>query len=353
MKKAFIPKSFVPKLLLGALLALPFSLPASAADSDKVYEMRLGNITSNDAQERIGQKFIDLVKEKSNGRIVGKQFSGGSLGSNDEVMRGLRLGSVQAITNPTGYLNQFVPQAGVLTLPWVFPGKTPEEQIENITEILQGEAGQHIRELADAKGFHVVSLFGLGPNQIYLREAKKDVGIVEQLKGKRIRTIGGHEHTETVNDWGARSVHMSLPEVYTSIQQGVLDGFDLPAAVTVKLKYHEQAPNVLMTNHIVLTEYIAVSKDWYDKLPDDLKKVVDEAGVEIQVSGTQEFVKEQNEALDLLRNDPKINVIELSDEDLDALRELNKKGVWVTATQNPGKKEMLDMLEQDIQKRIK
>ena len=345
-------RTFIPKLILGMSLALTMSYSAMAAESSTVYEMRLGNITSNDAQERIGQKFIDLVQQKTGGRIIGKQFSGGALGSNDEVMRGLRLGSVQAITNPTGYLNQFVPQAGVLTLPWVFPGDTPEEQIENITQIMEGEAGQHIREMADAKGFHVVSLFGLGPNQIYLRDIKQDVDILEQLKGRRIRTIGGHEHTETVNDWGARSVHMSLPEVYTSIQQGVLDGFDLPAAVTVKLKYHEQAPNVLMTNHIVLTEYIAVSKSWYDKLPDDLKKHVDDAGREIQAIGTQEFVQEQNDAIALLRNDAKINVIDLSKDDMAKLRELNKKGVWMTATQNPGKKEMLEMLERDIQSRI-
>ncbi len=338
----------ISRLLLSFSLIVPFAMSAQAAD--KPIEMRLGNITSNDAQERIGQKFLKLVEEKSNGQIVGKHFSGGSLGSNDEVMRGLRLGSVQAITNPSGYLNQFVPQAGVLTLPWVFPGSTPEEQIRNITRAMQGEAGNKIRELADAKGFRVVSLFGLGPNQIYLREVDKGASVIDMLKGKRIRTIGGHEHTETVNDWGARSVHMSLPEVYTSIQQGVVDGFDLPAAVTVKLKYHEQAPNVVMTNHIVLTEYIAVSKEWYEKLPAELQKAVDEAGKEAEEFGTTEFVNEQNAALEMLRSDPKINVIELSSEDIAKLTELNKNGVWKTAASNPGKAEMLKLLEADIQK---
>ncbi|MDH1182134.1 TRAP transporter substrate-binding protein [Achromobacter mucicolens] len=339
------------KLLLSACLAAPMAMTAHAAE--ETYEMRVGNITSNDAQERSGQIFIDLVEKKSGGKIKGKLYSGGSLGSNDEVMRGLRLGSIQGNINPSGNLSQFVAQAGVLTLPWLFPGKNAEEQIENITNIMEGQAGDKIKELADERGFHVVSLFGLGPNQIYLREYDKSKSVMENLQDKRIRTIGGQEHTQTVNDWGARAIHMSLPEVYTSIQQGVLDGFDLPAAVTVRLKYHEQAPNVLLTNHIVLTQYIAVSKAWYDSLPDDLKKAVDEAGKETEALGTQEYVDEQNEALNLLASNDKFTVIELTDADRAALQKLNKEGVWAEVAKNPAKAEMLKLLEEDIKKLAK
>lgn len=338
----------IARLLATAVLTVPFA--GGLAWAEKTYEMRMGNITSNDTQEQIAQTFIDLVSEKSDGRIEGKLYSSASLGSNDEVMRGLRMGSIQATLNPTGYLSQFVPQAGVLTLPWLFPGDTTTEQIENVTRIMKGETGSQIKEIAGQKGFHVVSLFGLGPNQIYLRELDDSLNGIEHLKGQRIRTIGGQEHTQTVNDWGSRAIHMSLPEVYTSIQQGVLDGFDLPAAVTVRLKYHEQAPNVLLTNHIVLTQYITVSKAWYDQLPEELKKAVDDAGREAESLGTEAYIKSQNEAIEMLRADPNIDVIEISGEQLDQLREANKAGVWETVVDsNPLKREMLEMLERDIE----
>lgn len=344
--------NLITRLLLGAIVAAPLAMGTQTASAE-TYEMRVGNITSNDAQELSAKMFIDLVQKKSNGEIKGQLFTGGALGSNDEVMRGLRLGSIQANINPTGNLNQFVPQAGVLTLPWLFPGNNPTQQIENITRILKGQAGNAIKTMADQKGFHVVSLFGLGPNQIFLRDYDKSKSVVENLKGKRIRTIVGQEHTETVNNWGARSVQMSLPEVYTSIQQGVIDGFDLPAAVTTKLKYHEQAPYVLMTNHIVLTQYIAVSKAWYDKLPANLKKAVDEAGAETEALGTDAYVKEQNEALNMLKTNPKMTVVELTEADRKALQDMNKKGVWTEVKKNPGKAEMLKLLEADVAKLAK
>ncbi|MEX2337832.1 MAG: TRAP transporter substrate-binding protein, partial [Aquisalimonadaceae bacterium] len=240
------------KLLSSLLLSALIALPVAGAQADDSYPLRMGNITSNDAQEAMGQKFIDLIRENSDGKIDGRLYSSASLGSNDEVMRGLQLGSIQANINPTGYLTQFVPQAGVLALPWIFPGDDAGEMIENITRVMRGEAAQEIKKLAAERGFHIVSFFGIGPNQIFLNP---DVTGIDDLDGKRIRTIAGKEHTQTVNDWGARAIHMSLPEIYTSVQQGVLDGFDLPADVTLRVKYHEHARNVLMTNHVGLVQY--------------------------------------------------------------------------------------------------
>src|SRR5690554_3468916 len=112
-------KAFIRNALLSLLISSPLAMQAHADDHDS-YELRVGVITANDAQEYMGRKFVELVEEKTNGKIKGRVYPAGALGSNDEVMRGLRLGSIQANINPSGYLNQFVAPAGVLTLPWVF-----------------------------------------------------------------------------------------------------------------------------------------------------------------------------------------------------------------------------------------
>ncbi|MEX2337793.1 MAG: hypothetical protein WD609_04450, partial [Aquisalimonadaceae bacterium] len=112
----------------------------------------------------------------------------------------------------------------------------------------------------------------------------------------------------------------------------------------------EHARNVLMTNHVGLVQYIAVSKRWYDGLPDDLKKVVDDAGREVESLGTVAYVEAQTDALKTLAEDPRINLIELSEADRDSLRELNRQGIWAETEADSVKGPVLKMLLNDVEK---
>lgn len=114
-------KFAVNALLVSVFLGTLVFPTAQAAGAGETYTMRMANITSNDTQERLAKKFIELVKEKSDGRIDGKLYSAGALGSNIEVMRAVQTGSVQATINPLGNLSNFVPQAGVFEVPWLYP----------------------------------------------------------------------------------------------------------------------------------------------------------------------------------------------------------------------------------------
>lgn len=332
-------------------VGLTFSVACfSQVASAQTYPLRMGNITTNDVQERLGRAFVETVTKRSGGRIEGRLFSSGALGSNDEVMRGLQAGSVQANINPTGFLSQFVPEAGVISTPWIFPGNDADEVTRNIAFVMQGDAGQRLRELAEKRGFRVVSLFGIGPNLIFTRTPVQNM---QQLKGKRIRSVGGQEHTATINDWGARAIHMSLPEVFTSVQQGVLDGFELPADVTMRLKLHEIAPHVLNTNHVALGQYIAVSKQWYDGLPKDLQQLVDEVGKELETIGPEEYAKAQMTGLEQLRKQKNTTVTDLTAEFRKELQDLNEKGIRTALQNDKAKSEMLQMLLKDVERLAK
>jgi len=321
-----------------------------AEDAQKVYPMRFANITSNDTQERLAQKFIDLVNEKSGGRIDGKLYSAGALGSNLEVLRAVQMGSVQGNINPIGNLGNFVPQAGVFSTPWLFPGDSLEKKIENATLAMHGKAAAEIKKLAAEKGFHIVSLFGLSPNLIFTR-TKTDS--LEKIKGKKLRAIPGKEHSLAVTDWGALSTGMSLPEVYTAVQQGVIDGFELPPDVTVNLRLQEAAPNVALTMHSTLIQFILVGRDWYLSLPDNLKKSVDEAGNELERIGPAEYIKTETAALRSLESDPRVTVVKLARDDLAKMQKLNEGGVWKGVIADPVKGPLFRLLQQDVKELVR
>ncbi|MBE0612101.1 MAG: TRAP transporter substrate-binding protein [Burkholderiales bacterium] len=339
-------KFAVNALLVSVFLGTLVFPTAQAAGAGETYTMRMANITSNDTQERLAKKFIELVKEKSDGRIDGKLYSAGALGSNIEVMRAVQMGSVQATINPLGNLSNFVPQAGVFEVPWLYPGDSFEDMIANTTRAMHGRAATEIKKLAAEKGFHVVSLFGLSPMLIFTRTR---IDSLKQMKGQKLRPIPGKEHSLTLNDWGVPSADMSLPEVYTAVQQGVINGFELPPDVTLNLKLHEAAPYVAVTKHSTLIEYIIVSRNWYQSLPNTLKKSIDEAGKELDRVGTAEYAKTETAAFRNLRSDSRVTVVEFTKEDLAKMRELNEKGVWKEIMADPVKGPIFKVLRQDVE----
>lgn len=320
---------------------------AMAADSTKIYDMRMGNITAKDTQERLAERFIELVEQGSKGRIDGKLYTAAALGPNREVMTGLQIGSVQAYIVPLANLSSFVPQTGVFEMPWLYPGNSVKEITNNITQAMQGNAATELKRLSEQKGFHIVSLFGLSPQLVFSSAPIKGLA---DFKGKKLRTVPGDEHLETVKNWGAIGVDMALPQVYTATQQGVVDGFDLPPDVTLQLKFHEVAPYVLHTLHNSLVEMIVVSNTWYASLPGDLKMAVDEAGKELERIGTQAFIESQEKAIEALKHNSKIKFTELPDGDMRSMRQLNQDGIWEKIASEPVRGPMFKTLLSDIEK---
>ena len=235
-------------------------------------------------------------------------------------------------------------------MPWMFPGKTLRDVIQNETKILQGKAGQKVFDLAAEKGFHMVALHGLSPNVVF---STKPIKSLADFKGKKFRVVPGKEHTGTFSDWGALATPMAFSEVYTSLQQGVIQGVEDPPDVSINMNFQEVAPYVAVTKHNAFVEYYLVSKKWYDSLPADLQKVVDEAGQEMIQKGTQAYMKSEGGALDKLRAMDKVTVTDFPQSELDKMKQLNQDGIWKTIEKDPQKGPILKLLQQDIKDQLK
>lgn len=341
MSKTSMRMRAVPTFLLALLLAT--TLAASARASG--YTLRMGCITAHDTQARMGHTYIKLLERDSRGRIKGTLYPGGALGNNKEVLTDVQLDAVQAYIVPIGDLSTFVPQAGVFAMPWLYPGKSMSQMIENITRVMQGKAAAAVERLAAKKGFHIVSMFGISPQFLFTRKPVTDLA---QLKGMKIRTVSGEEHLQTVEDWGAQAVNLPIPQIYTATQQGVIDGFTLPPNVTVDMHFQEVAPYVFLTAHDALIDFVTVSQRWYDHLPRDLQKAVDQAGRQLDHIGTRADIKTEVASLKALRKDPKVIVRMPTASDIARMKRRDRNGVWKKELANPAKGPVLRLLRQDI-----
>jgi C4-dicarboxylate-binding protein DctP len=149
-----------------------------------------------------------------------------------------------------------------------------------------------------------------------------EVDNIESLRGKKIRVMQSKVLMDTYNAWGASGVPMNVPELYTALQQGTIDGVDTTAPFAYTWKYHEVTKFLVMAPRIAIPAMFLVSKKWLDTLPADLEKAVYEAAADDEEL-TKRAVKFNEEALEKMEKEG-INVVFPSEGLLDELRERSK-----------------------------
>ena len=215
------------------------------------------------------------IETESNGRIKIQLFPSMQLGGTPpQLFDQARDGVVDIVWTLPGYTPGRFPKSEVFELPFM-AGLSAEKTSRALWEYVQNNA------LDEYKDVHVLALHTHGPG---LFHTKQPVAGLESLRGMKIR--GG---TRVVNNMlvklGATPVGMPVPAVTEALSKGVLDGTTIPWEVAPALKVHE-----MVKNHTafagdkalyVTTFVVAMNKDAYNKLPADLKKIIDDnSGVE-------------------------------------------------------------------------
>ena len=189
-----------------------------------------------------------------------KVFANSQLGQSREVIEAMRLGSGAAGTSggPAEYAS-FVKRVGVLGLPFLW------KSYDHATSVLQGEVGKALDQDMQKAGFKVLA-WSVSWGYRNVVTAKKEVAKAEDLKGLKIRTIPTKVFVSAINAMGANATPMNFGEIYTSLQSGVLDGYEHTAATTVSFKLNEVACCIAMTRHLMDPTVLVYSMPEWKKL---------------------------------------------------------------------------------------
>jgi tripartite ATP-independent transporter DctP family solute receptor len=189
-----------------------------------------------------------------------KVFANSQLGQSREVIEAMRLGSGAAGTSggPAEYAS-FVKRVGVLGLPFLW------KSYDHATSVLQGEVGKALDQDMQKAGFKVLA-WSVSWGYRNVVTAKKEVTKAEDLKGLKIRTIPTKVFVSAINAMGANATPMNFGEIYTSLQSGVLDGYEHTAATTVSFKLNEVACCIAMTRHLMDPTVLVYSMPEWKKL---------------------------------------------------------------------------------------
>ena len=205
-----------------------------------------------------------------------KVFPASQLGQTREVIEAMRLGSGAAGTTggPAEYAS-FVKRLGVLGLPFEW------KSYEHALRVLDGPVGKELNADMEKGGFKVLA-WATSWGYRNVITSKKEVKTAADLKGLKIRTIPTKVFVAAVNSMGANATPMNFGEIYTSLQSGVLDGYEHTAATTISFKLYEVACCMALTKHLMDPTFLVFSlAEWKKLSPAEqaaLQKAATEAG---------------------------------------------------------------------------
>ncbi|SHH74016.1 TRAP transporter substrate-binding protein [Pollutimonas bauzanensis] len=262
------------KTLLAALMsAAVFStaLPVQAQTKREIKVSHSAQGVMSSELHMAAWVFSNYVKENSDTLTV-RIYPNNALGEERAVYEAMQLGAgASCAVTGTAILNNFSKRVGVIDLPFLW------RDYDHMSAALDGKVGQELAADLEKVGFKTVAwMTNWGARNVVT--ANKSIKTPEDLKGLKIRTIQSPVYIDALNAMGANATPMSFGEVYTSMQTGVLDGFEHGSAIVVTQKFYEVAKHIALTRHFLGPVVLACSMSEWNKLSDKEKAVVLEAG---------------------------------------------------------------------------
>ncbi len=232
--------------------------------------IRLSHITAKDSPwDKGAHKFADLVAKNTNGRIEVKVYPQSQLanGSQKAELEMLQSGVIDMTWDSPIILALFLDKRfDVFNLPWLYPS------MEVANKVADGPMGALAMKWLEEKG--IVGL-GIGVNGYReLTNSKHPITTPDDMKGIKFRVAGSKLYLETFKLLGANAVTMSFGEVFTSLQQGVIDGQENPTAIIDSSKLYEVQKYLTMWHYSFDPLVLCVNKKLFDSLsPADRKAI--------------------------------------------------------------------------------
>ena len=317
------------RTLLSVLAAavLAAALPARAET-----ELKLGHV--GHPGSLIGAA-ADHFAEVANPKLAAKGYKvvvygSSQLGGDKQMMQKLKLGTIDMV-EPSTVMSSIADMFGVFEMPYLVKSRDHMKKIEKAV------FWSKIEPTAEAKGYKVLAVWENGFRQI--TNNKRPIVKPADLEGIKLRVPQGKWRVKMFQAYGANPSPMKFSEVFTALQTGVMDGQENPLAQIDSGKFYEVQKYLSMTGHVYTPAYLVVSTTHWNKLPADVRKVLEQAAKE-----TQPYVYETGAKMDedLLTKMKAAGTIKVNEADKDAFIAASKPIYEEFSKEVPGAKQVID-----------
>ena len=254
------------KLLLSAAVIAAMGSKLIGAE----YVLKFSHVVSENTPKGQAAKFFEKrLEELSKGRIDVQVYPNSQLYKDKEVLKALKLNSVQMACPSFSKFTKTVPQLALFDLPFLF------RDMNHVHKVEDGEVGQKLKNLVAKKGFVVLDYWDNAFKQ--LTNNKRPLLMPQDAKGLKFRIMSSKVLEEQFKAVGASPQVMPFSEVYSALQQGVIDGQENTNSNIYTKKFYEVQKYMTVSNHGYLGYLVVMSKKFYNSLPKDLQEAVKQA----------------------------------------------------------------------------
>ena len=260
------------KLLMSTVAAAAAgSLPRLAFAEGKT--IRYGDVLDRNNPEVITENLM-AKKLKETAGFDAKVFPDSILGSHVRMNEQLRNGTLELTTTNVADLAGYDPRLGLFAMPFAFPDR------KSLFAAEDGALGKAYAGILEQYGFVLLGWFDSGLRSVYNRA--RPIHTPDDLKGLKIRTMGNKVMIDTFNQLGAQATPLDTAQIYSALQQGVVDGAENSPTFFVQMHHNEVAKYFSYTNHFFSIDPILASKKWFDTLDAKTKDAVMQAAAQAQ-----------------------------------------------------------------------
>lgn len=262
----------------GLLFIFCMSLPlvmmgCSAANGEGIAQKRIISIATVQPETHsivIGLKaFEKHIEEELGDKFEVKIFTNGVIGGNSEALELLQMGSLDMVVTSGSNLEAFADEYKIFSLPYLFNDESSFREVmneEEFTDIIYNSTAE--------KGIQGVGWFANGVNNFY---SAKKIETPEDLKGLKIRVQSSEANVKMVQGFNAAAVVLDYGEVYTALQNKVIDAGTNPEMALVDMKHGEVAKYYSRTEHQIFTDMFVASTAFMDSLTEEEEKIFQQA----------------------------------------------------------------------------
>ena len=217
-------------------------------------------------------KFAELVKEKSGGKMSVKMYHSGTLGSQPDAIEQLRIGGIEIGNFNLGPLGPIVPEANVVSLPFIF------KDVDHMWRVLDGKAGDIINEGMTKYGIVPLAWYDAGARCFY--NSKKPITKPDDVAGMKVRVMNNDLYSGMIAALGGNPSPMAFAEVYQSLKTGVVDGAENNWPSYESTGHFEVAQYYSLSQHLIIPETLCINAKVWQGLSMEEQKILKEAAVE-------------------------------------------------------------------------
>lgn len=324
------------KSVLSLSIAIVLGLASVQAQADDPIVIKFSHVAAIDTPKgQAAEYFKKQAEALTEGKVKVEVYPNSMLFKDKEELEALQMGSVQMLAPVVGKLGPAgIKEFEAFDLPYLF------SDLAAVHRVTKGEIGKSLLTKLDQRG-----MVGLGYWDAGFRvlSSNKPIHTPDQIKGQKIRINSSKVNQAIISSVGAIPQTMPFSEVYQALQTGVVDGADGNLTNLYTQKQYEVQKHVTLTEHTYSGYVILVNKDFWNKLPEDIRGKLQQAVQEASDLNEKAVVDDDKKALEAIKASGKTEIYTPTPEE---------KDLWVKAM-TPVQDQLAERVGKDLVEQIR